>query len=330
MSKLLDQYGREINYVRLAVTDRCNLRCFYCMPNGIQYEPKNELMNYEEMLRVISLLGKMGISKIRITGGEPFLRKDLIYFIQQIHQIQEIKDIHITTNGTLTHHIVDQFKSIGIKSVNLSLDSLDEERFFQITKRKELNNVLKTLEQLLQNNITTKINAVVMKNKNEEDIIPLIELTKNKNISVRFIEEMPFNSTGNYYENLDWNYKKIIDYIQKYFPSLYKIKDAPFSTSFNYKIKNFQGSIGVIPAYSRTFCGSCNRIRITPKGILKTCLYDEGVFNIKNLIRNGATDEQLKFSFLEAISHKYKNGHEAEKNRINSPLISESMTTIGG
>lgn len=328
---LYDNHGRLINYVRLAVTDRCNLRCFYCMPEeGIKFLPKNDILSYEEMVRVITVLSEMGIEKVRLTGGEPFVRRDIMDFIQKIASLEAIKKIALTTNGTLTAPFVPLFKNLKINSVNLSLDSLDEKRFYEVTRRNEFKNVMKTLEELLKQGIDTKINSVVMQGKNEKDILPMVEMARHTPLSIRFIEEMPFNGTGQHPQDWVWNHKKIIEHIREAHPSLEKIPDPPHSTSFNYKIEGFKGSIGVIAAYSRSFCGTCNRIRITPQGLLKTCLYDSGIFNIRDMMRADATNDELKTAFLEAIGSRAKNGFEAEAQRFMGAPVSESMTTIGG
>lgn len=329
--KLYDNHGRLINYVRLAVTDRCNLRCFYCMPEeGIKYVPKKELLSYEEMERTLSVLSQMGIQKLRITGGEPFIRKDIMPFLHRVSQLEGIKQIHITTNGTTTAPIVPELKKMGIKSINLSLDTLDADRFFSITRRNSLKAVMETFDALLQHEIPTKINMVVMDGQNTQDIISMAMLTKNYPISVRYIEEMPFNGEGSHYPTLEWNHIKIMDHLRTQFPDIEKIQDGPFSTSHNYKIPGHQGTVGVIAAFSRTFCGTCNRIRITPQGLLKTCLYDDGVFNIRDIIRAGASDEQLTSTFLTALGNRSKNGFEAEQNRTFGKPVKESMSTIGG
>lgn len=328
---LYDNHGRKINYLRLAVTDRCNLRCFYCMPEeGIDYLPRKELLTYEEMERVIALLASIGISKLRITGGEPFLRKGMMEFLTRVSHIEGMKQIHITTNGTLTKDLVPELKKIGIASINLSLDSLDEKRFFDITRRDSFKTVMQTFDQLLAHDIPTKINTVVMQGRNIEDILPLVELTKNHSVGVRFIEEMPFNGSGGKSDNLLWDFPKILEHIKTLHPDIEKLPDPPASTSFNYQIPNYQGTVGIIAAYSRLFCGSCNRIRLTPQGVLKTCLYDDGVFNLKNLIREGASDLQLKTAFLDALGNRAKDGFEAENNRFFGNSVSESMATIGG
>ncbi|RYE15696.1 MAG: GTP 3',8-cyclase MoaA, partial [Sphingobacteriales bacterium] len=311
--------------------DRCNLRCFYCMPeHGLNWLSRDELMSYEEMLRTCSLLVSMGIEKIRITGGEPFVRKDMMQFLHALSKLQGLNEISITTNGVLTAPLVPELKKLGIRSVNLSLDTLDANRFFAITRRDEFAHVMHTLEALLKHDIDVKINAVVMDSQNTQDIIPLIELTKELPVSVRFIEEMPFNGDDHSYSGLKWDYLKILEEIQNTFPQIKKITDLAYSTSYNYQVPGYTGSVGIIAAYSRTFCGTCNRIRITPQGLLKNCLYDDGVLNIRDLIRSGATDEQLKNTLLTTMDKRAKDGWEAEQNRVQKHGIHESMAAIGG
>jgi len=326
---LFDNHNRPINYVRLAVTDRCNLRCFYCMPEqGIKYVEQKALLQYEEMERIIQIMAREGVHKVRITGGEPFLRKGMFEFLERLSRIQGLDKIHITTNGTLTSGKVKDLKRIGISGVNLSLDSVDKERFHKITRRDQFDTVMSTLEELLSNGIPTKVNCVVMNGQNIDDIIPMVELAKNQPVDIRFIEEMPFNGGDGQQTTLLWDFDKILSHIKEAFPSIEKIKDPKFSTSLNYHIPGFQGHIGIIAAYSRLFCGSCNRIRITPQGQIKTCLYDDGIFNIKNILRQGATDEELLVAIKSAISNRAKDGFEAENNR--SARVSESMASIGG
>jgi len=328
---LKDNHGRKINYVRLAVTDRCNLRCFYCMPeNGLHWLERKELMTFEEMMNICSLLVKMGITKIRITGGEPFVRKDIMQLLSGLSRLENLEQLTITTNGVLTAPFVPELKKIGIQSVNLSIDTLDRGRFFSITRRDELPNVLQTLEALLLHGIETKINAVVMEGKNTEDIISLAEFTKDMPLSVRFIEEMPFNGSEAHSPGLHWNYIRIIEKLKEKYPGLKKIPDPPYSTSYNYQVPGHQGKIGIIAAYSRSFCGTCDRIRITPVGELKTCLYDDGVLNIKDEMRKGLSDDELKTILLNAFGHRPKDGFEAEQKRKEKNPVHESMATIGG
>ncbi len=328
---LFDNHGRPLNYLRLAVTDRCNLRCFYCMPEGgIRYLKKAELLSNEEMVRIVSILAGMGISKVRITGGEPFVRHDLMQLVRTIVEIDGITNLHITSNGVLMAQHVKELKALGIASVNLSLDTLDAGRSKSITRRDEFAKTWQTLQLLIENKIPVKLNAVVMEDKNIEDIIPMIELTRNQNISVRFIEEMPFNGEGSHYPRLNWTYKKILDYISSAFPTIEKITDPQNTTAYHYQVPGFKGNVGIIAAFSRTFCGSCNRIRITAQGNLKTCLYDEGVLDIKRLIRAGKSDEVIKGELLNAFLNRSVDGIEAEAARKKSLPVMESMSTIGG
>ncbi|MEZ4984895.1 MAG: GTP 3',8-cyclase MoaA [Saprospiraceae bacterium] len=325
--QLFDNHGRRINYLRLAVTDRCNLRCFYCMPEeGIDYVPREALLSYEEMLRIVQALVPLGISKLRLTGGEPFLRRDFMDFLSAISQINGLEQIHLTTNGTLTAPHIPTLKALGISSVNLSIDSLDPTRFADITRRDSFAQVWETFESLVAHGLPTKLNAVVMEGRNIDDILPMVALTQSYPVSVRFIEEMPFNGGEAHYTRLPWDHVRIIQHIREAFPNLTKTPDPPNSTSYNYHIPGHQGSVGVIAAYSRTFCGTCNRVRITPKGVLKTCLYDQGVLNIKDIIRAGASDEQLRDTFASTLQHRHKNGWEAAGQADGR----ESMATIGG
>ncbi|MEM9326335.1 MAG: GTP 3',8-cyclase MoaA [Bacteroidota bacterium] len=327
---LKDNHGRTINYMRLAVTDRCNLRCFYCMPEeGIKYVDREDLLTFEEMHRMIRAFGDLGISKLRITGGEPFVRKGIMDFLDKVSREPSIEQINITTNGTFTEDKIIDLERMGIKSINLSLDTLDKERFFQITRRNLYDQVMSTFDALLDSAIQTKINMVVMEGKNIEDIHPMIELTKDREVGVRFIEEMPFNGTVGQGNATFWPMQKILDHIQESY-AIEKLPDPPSSTSRNYRVKGHKGTFGIIAAYTRTFCGSCNRIRVTPQGELKTCLYGRDGVSLREAIRSTSSDDKLIKALLQALNHRAKDGFEAEKRRVDHLPVSESMATIGG
>ena len=328
---LTDNHGRTINYLRIAVTDKCNLRCFYCMPeDGLNWLSRAELMSYDEMLRICSLLVSMGIQKIRITGGEPFIRNDIMKLLTAISKLNGLQELSLTTNGVLTAPHVADLKAIGVRSVNLSLDTLDAGRFFSITRRNEFGAVMNTLDELLKHNIEVKINAVVMDGKNTQDIVPLVALTKDLPVSVRFIEEMPFNGDGQIHQSkISWDYLRILEEIENAYPTIKKIQDPAYSTAYNYHVPGHKGDVGIIAAYSRTFCGTCNRIRITPQGTLKNCLYDDGVLNIKDLMRTGNNDDAIKQNLLNAFNNRVVDGWEAER-LVKNTGIHESMAAIGG
>jgi cyclic pyranopterin phosphate synthase len=295
---------------------------------GIDWLAREALLTWEEQLRLCRILAAEGVNKVRITGGEPLVRKGIMPFLHQLAATTGITDLALTTNGVVTAPLVPELKKLGIKAVNLSLDTLDRNRFQSITCRDELDKVLATLDALLQNDIAVKINAVVMAGRNTGDLLPLAELSRDMPVAVRFIEEMPFNG-GSHTASIEWDYVRIMETIRQAHPTLEKLTDGAHSTSFNYAVPGFKGTIGVIPAFSRTFCGTCNRIRITPQGIMKTCLYEGGGLDLRTLLRNNATDQQIITAIQAAISTKYLDGRQAEQ--ISHAMgIHESMATIGG
>ncbi|RPD41381.1 GTP 3',8-cyclase MoaA [Chitinophaga barathri] len=321
---LMDQHGRQVSYLRLAVTDRCNLRCTYCMPEKMQFMDRASLLSYEEITRLVQLLAAEGVQRVRITGGEPFLRKDLLSLLEILSAHCEVS---VTTNGVLTAPFIPALHRLGIRKINLSLDTLHPDRFQQITRRDQLNAVTHTLQTLLEYDMEVKINMVVMNEVNTDELTAFTALTRHQAISVRFIEEMPFNGQGNGFSGIQWHYRRILDHIGREF-DLHKLPDPPGSTSLSYHIPGHTGNIGVIPAFSRTFCGSCNRLRITPTGGMKTCLYGHDTLNVRDLMREGMPDDLLMHEIRSAVAGKYVNGFEAE--RANAGKVLESMSVIGG
>ena len=330
MDKLVDSFGRQMQYVRLAVTDRCNLRCQYCMPaHGIDIVPRNELLTFKEMYRLIRVLTELGVRKVRLTGGEPFVRKDFIKFIEMLSYNDLLDAINITTNGALiTHHIQKLEELKKVKNINLSLDSLQRKKFAEITRRDVFPDVYKTLELLEQSKLSLKLNVVVQSGINTDEIIDFVHLTKEKEIAVRFIEEMPFNGKGQREMQENWTFKRILNEIKTAF-DVQEMQSEKSSTSRNYTVQGHKGTVGIIPAFTRTICNDCNRIRITSTGTFKNCLFDDGVFNLRDFLRKGASNEDLKALFLSLVKNKPENGFIAEANRTNGD-VSESMSTIGG
>ncbi|MCF6350036.1 MAG: GTP 3',8-cyclase MoaA [Flavobacteriaceae bacterium] len=326
--KLIDNFGRQITYLRLAITDRCNLRCQYCMPaHGVNIVNRKELLSYKEMYRITRVLSELGVNKVRLTGGEPFVRKNFISFLESLSFNDKLEEINITTNGVLIKKYIEKLEKLKIKNINLSIDSLNEENFNKITRRKVFNSVFQTLEKLEKSSLNLKLNVVVQSGINIHEIKDFIELTRLKNLSVRFIEEMPFNGTGLRKTDQVWNYNKILTEIKLHFKNISVLKNKKSATSKNFKVEGYLGSFGIIPAFTRTICTDCNRIRITATGLFKNCLFDDGVFNIRDFIRNGASNDELKQLFINSIQKKPKNGFVAEANRKE---VTESMSIIGG
>ncbi len=327
-SLLVDQHGRRLNYLRLSVTDRCNFRCYYCMPEeGINFAPRKELLSFEEMYQLSNVFVGLGVDKIRITGGEPFVRNGIIPFLYKLSELGGLKEIVVTSNGTLSAKHQSALKEMGIRKINISLDSLDAGRFHRITRRDSFDTVYNGILGLLNDGFEIKLNCVVAENKNIEDIIPFIELTRDHPLSVRFLEEMPFNGSElSGYSG--WDYKRIYDHISEHYQDITRLISDDNSTSVNYKIPSFKGGFGIIPSFSRTFCGTCNRIRLSATGELRTCLYGPPAANLRDVLRSGATGEDLQQILLNAVAKREKDGFAAEA--LSHESVHTSMSVLGG
>lgn len=325
---MIDGHGRNIDYLRLAVTDRCNLRCTYCMPEGYgHFLPKSSLLSYEELERLLSIASEMGVKKVRLTGGEPFVRKDLISFIERICKKNLFDEFHLTTNGVLTTPYIPRLVDAGVSGVNLSLDTLSAAQFREITRRNDFEKVMECLYALLETNIQVKINTVVMQHVNTSALHELAGLTKDHDLEVRFIEEMPFNGTGEVRDH--WNYERILLHLSEKYtldPTGYEKN----GTSMRYKTKGHRGEIGIIAAYSRTFCGTCNRLRIGPTGKIKTCLYGNDHEGLFPLLRTQASDAAVKAFLSDIVSKKPADGFASEEEMLATEKKHSSMVSIGG
>jgi cyclic pyranopterin phosphate synthase len=327
---LIDNHGRKINYLRLAVTDRCNLRCNYCMPSeGINFVKSDRLLSISELKKVSEILVSQGIDKIRITGGEPFVRKDLMELMRHLANLEGLNDISVTTNATLIGPHINELKKLGITNINVSLDSINRETFERITRRKQFDTVHNNLIRLISEGFNVRINFIVLDGQNEQDIIPILDVMKHHNVSVRFLEEMPFNGGSKNFNTIKWNYKAILEHIANTYPNYKKLESPKESTSINYQIEGHTGTFGIIPSFSRTFCGSCNRLRITATGDVITCLYGKPVSNLRDLVRGESDPEKIKETILTAIDNRAKTGFEAQEKHAQT-VFDNSMTSIGG
>jgi molybdenum cofactor biosynthesis protein A len=321
---LLDRWGRRIDYLRIAVTDRCNLRCTYCMPpEGIRFLPRRELLTFEEILRVAALFARLGVAKIRLTGGEPFIRRDLIGLVQRLQALPSIRHLHFTTNGVLAGPHLEQLRELEVAGLNLSLDSLRRKRFHQITGRDVLPRVMTTLRRALDLAIPVKINTVVLP-ANLDELTDLAELAKEHPLDVRFIEPMPFN--GGRLLGASPREETIRRLLEQNLPPMTRILDSRGTASL-YAVRGFRGRIGIIAGHSRQFCGQCNKVRLTPAGSLKTCLYGPPVLDLKALLRAGHSDEQVTAAIRACVGGRARDGVEAA---AGSGGCAESMASIGG
>ena len=327
-STITDRFGRVFNYLRIAINERCNLRCIYCMPEeGILFQEKDRLLDKNEICKIIKVMSELGVSKIRFTGGEPLLRKDLLDLIQYTYQQTDISSIHLTTNGVLLSKYINQLEKAGLNGINISLDTLNREKFKEITRREELENVLEGLDLAICSGIKSiKVNMVVMKGFNNDEITDFVELTKNNDITVRFIELMPFDShqiwkTGKFYRA-----DHIVNDLRSHYGTLSPVTGS--STEYYiFKIKEYAGRVAVIPSYTRSLCSACNRIRVTADGNLLNCLYSRSETNMRDAIRNGMKNEGLKNLIVGSMQKKLKDGLIAQNQGNDSR---ESMTQIGG
>ncbi|MFH7326220.1 GTP 3',8-cyclase MoaA [Desulfurivibrio sp. C05AmB] len=327
---LTDNLGRVINYVRLAVTDRCNLNCRYCRPKGPCNEARSELLSYEELERLTRLLVGMGINKVRITGGEPLVRHGMISFLRRLRAIAGLEQLALTTNATLLQPHLEALRELRLSGLNISLDTLSRERFAAITGQDLLAEVLAVIEAALQVQIPLKLNAVVQEGINTDELLDLARLAAARPIQVRFIEPMPFDG-GNGFVAGNWNLARLREHFQANLPPLTETPLAG-STAQVFRVAGFRGTIGLIGGFSRCFCATCNKIRITPQGMMKTCLYDEGVLDLKAILRGGAGDEEIAGLIRECLGRRQVDGFAAASRRKDGGLAGScaSMATIGG
>ena len=316
-----------MDYLRLSVTDRCNLRCQYCMPEeGIDKKPHEAMLSWEEMHRLCRILVDKGLRKIRITGGEPFVRKDLTFFLKKLARLEPRPDIGITTNGVLLNPHLDELKAVGITRLNISMDSLTPELFHKITRRDEFWNVWKNMLLAVDKGFHVKINMVVQPGLNDHEITDFAKLTKTFPITVRFIEPMPFSGTNNR-EFEPFSGDDILNRIQSRY-ELTSDGKAESGVATRFKIPGHEGYLGIINGYSRTFCATCSRLRISAEGQMRTCLYGENVLDLRELLRCGSSDDIIAKAIDNVVQQRFKNGFEAQKSR--KTVNFDSMSTIGG
>ena len=325
---LRDRFGRLHDYLRISLTERCNLRCFYCMPeDGILKRPRSEFMRIEEILDIASTFVKMGVRKIRLTGGEPLVRKDAGKILHGLGQLGV--ELAITTNGILVDQYLEDFKSAGLRSVNLSLDSLNPQKQAAISRRDYFDRIMKNIDLLNTPDFDLKINAVIMKGTNDDEVVSFVEWACEKDLHVRFIEFMPFD--GN-----QWNWDKKVSAstmmaaVSDRFgeSNIEKQEGRSHDTAINYKIKGQSGSFGMISPITNPFCDSCNRLRLTADGKLKNCLFSTAETDLLAVHRAGG---QIEPMILDSIQSKEKaRGGRVSFESEGAQYQNRSMISIGG
>ncbi|MPC34010.1 Molybdenum cofactor biosynthesis protein 1 [Portunus trituberculatus] len=320
---LTDSFGREHSYLRISLTEKCNLRCQYCMPEeGVSLTPKDSLLTSEEILRIARLFVSEGVDKVRLTGGEPMVRKDLTHIVESLSGLG-VKQLGLTTNGLLLKRRLRDLQSAGLTHLNISLDTLIPQKFELITRRRGWERVMEGVDLALDLGYSpVKINCVVMRGKNEEELTSFMELTRHKDIDVRFIEYMPFD--GNKWDDRKMvSYREMLKHLQEAFPGLTKASDKPNDTSKAYKVPGFVGQVGFITSMSDNFCGSCNRLRLTADGNLKVCLFGAAEISLRDAMRRGCADKELLEVVGAAVGRKRRR-HAGMQNLVrlkNRPMI---------
>jgi cyclic pyranopterin phosphate synthase len=327
---LPDSYGRLHDNLRISVTDRCNIRCFYCMPEqGVKFVPRAEILDFEEMARFARVAATMGIRKVRITGGEPLVRKDLAFLVRELAAIPGIDDLALTTNGVLLAEQAATLYDAGLRRINIHLDTLDAERFRQITRRDDFERVMAGIDECLRLGYgPVKINAVAVKDLVEPDIVPLARFGRERGIEVRYIEFMPLDSQGLWLRDKVLTMDQMVGMLSREIGPLEPIADAdPRAPATEFRFADGVGRVGFIASVTKPFCLNCNRIRLTADGKLRYCLFAIEETDVKTALRDGSPDEAIAEIIRGTVERKWI-GHEINSTQFVPPP--RPMYAIGG
>ena len=329
-SKLVDRFGRQVTYVRLSVTDRCDLRCVYCMSDDMQFMPRAQLLTLEEISRIGKAFVDLGVNKIRITGGEPLTRRSIITAFDSLGKLEGLDDLTITTNGTLLEKYAQPLKDAGVTRINVSLDTLKADRFKKITRIGKLEKTLTGIDAALKAGFQRiKLNTVIMKNHNDDEIIDLIEYVRERDMDISFIEEMPLgimaedsDRTATFYSS-----DQILDDIKKHYDLLSTTEKTGGPANY-YRFNDSSSRIGFISPHSHNFCDTCNRVRVTSEGRLLLCLGKEHSIDLRHIVRAHPTDDAiLRQAIIDSMQLKPE-GHDF--NLEEQPIIMRHMSSTGG
>jgi len=327
--KLLDRFGRQVSYLRISVTDRCDLRCLYCMNDDMQFSPRTELLSLEEIVRIATRFVELGVNKIRITGGEPLVRKNILHVFEQLGMLANLEDLTMTTNGTQLARYASALRDAGVTRINISLDTLQTDRFRHITRVGELNKVLTGIDAAIAAGFDRiKLNVVVLKNKNHDEVLDIIAFARGKGLDVSFIEEMPLGTVDSHDRALAFYSSAEIlrDLRSRYV--LFPTTETSGGPARYYRMPDSGTRVGFISPHSHNFCSSCNRVRLTAEGRLLLCLGQEHSVDLRRVIRTRQVDDaQLRQTIINAMAIKPE-GHTFDLNE--QPVIFRHMNVTGG
>ena len=326
---LIDGFDRLHDNLRISVTDRCNIRCFYCMPEGpIPFLEREEILSFEEIERVARVAVSLGVRKLRLTGGEPLVRKDLPFLVERLCAIPGVEDIGMTTNGVLLAGQAEALWGAGLRRLNVHLDTLDAERFFRITRRDDFGRVMAGLDRALELGFQVKINAVAVTNLCEPDVVPLALYGRERGVEIRYIEFMPLDAQGLWDKSKVLLQDQMMEILRREVGELVEIPDRdPRAPATEYRFADGIGKVGFISSVSKPFCLNCNRLRLTSDGKLRYCLFAIEELDVKGLLRGGGTDLELAEVIRETVRRKWL-GHEIHSTQFVAPP--RPMYSIGG
>jgi cyclic pyranopterin phosphate synthase len=329
---LIDTHGRKVSYLRLSITDRCNLRCLYCRPQSEwKFLPHEQILTFEEMFELVDVAQVAGIEKVRLTGGEPFARRGFIPFVGRLHAKYPNLDLRITTNGTMLEGRITELKDAGVSCLNISLDTLERRKFQEITRMDAYDSVRAGIDACLQAGLRVKVNVVALKGINDDELPAFVDFARANGIDVRFIEFMPIGYESRWSRDNYWPAEEIIAAVEEFVP-LDEVREASRNSgpARMYRISGGRGRIGVISAVSNHFCQSCNRFRVTSDGKLRTCLFSDKEYDVRSILRNPKHTTQELLELFARANREKPMGYQLLQDKQTNQVCDRAMTAIGG
>jgi cyclic pyranopterin phosphate synthase len=331
MLRFRDRFGRVHDDLRISVTDRCNLRCTYCMPVEPVWFPRGEILTYEETTRLTSIAARRGVRKLRLTGGEPLVRRDVAELVRMLRGVEGIREISLTTNGLLLESMADELARAGLDRINVSLDSLDRERYLRLTRRDALDRVLRGLAAAARAGLgPIKVNTVLERGTNDDEVEPLVLGAREHGWEIRFIELMPLGNGGSWDRSRVVSGPEVRRRIEAHWPLVPDGEADAHAPAARYRFRDGRGAVGFVDSVTRPFCGTCNRLRLTSDGMLRVCLYDDREVDLKSPLRTGASDDELDRLMVAAVEAKGRGGAIDLLERREAATLARTMHQIGG